>query len=158
MRELRDEGLILAYHDRSDGGLAVTLLEMAFAAHCGLRIDLGAVDDTIAAMLFRGAGRGHPSAAGAHAYKRAYSGAPCLGGALTRDVGEPVAGSEVLLSANGNLVYSGSRIGLHRRWSEVSFRMQALRDNPQCAQEEYSRLEDVSDPGLHAALTYDSNT
>jgi phosphoribosylformylglycinamidine synthase len=76
-------------------------------------------------------------------------------GALTRDIGEPVAGSEVLVSADGNLVYSGSRIALHRRWSEVSFRMQELRDNPQCAQEEYSRLEDASDPGLHAALTYD---
>jgi phosphoribosylformylglycinamidine synthase len=61
----------------------------------------------------------------------------------------------VRLSANGNVVYSGSRIALHRRWSEVSFRMQELRDNPQCAQEEYSRLEDAGDPGLHAALSYD---
>src|SRR5882757_9976679 len=49
MRTLRDQGLVLAYHDRSDGGLVVTLLEMAFAAHCGLRIDLGRADDTIAA-------------------------------------------------------------------------------------------------------------
>jgi len=44
---------------------------------------------------------------------------------------------------------------LHRRWSEVSFRIQALRDNPDCAREEYSRLEDADDPGLHAALSYD---
>jgi phosphoribosylformylglycinamidine synthase len=44
---------------------------------------------------------------------------------------------------------------LHRRWSEVSFRLQQLRDNPDCALEEYSRLEDADDPGLHARLSYD---
>jgi phosphoribosylformylglycinamidine synthase len=53
------------------------------------------------------------------------------------------------------VVYSASRIALHRRWSEVSFRIQELRDNPQCAQQEYSRLEDASDPGLHASLSFD---
>jgi len=52
-------------------------------------------------------------------------------------------------------VYSGSRIDLHRRWSEVSFHLQALRDNPDCARADYSRLLDEHDPGLHAALTYD---
>src|SRR3984885_2685959 len=48
LRELKDEGLVLAYHDRSDGGLLVTLLEMAFAGHCGLEVDLGAAADPIA--------------------------------------------------------------------------------------------------------------
>jgi phosphoribosylformylglycinamidine synthase len=154
LRTLKDQGMVLAYHDRSDGGLVVTLLEMAFAAHCGLRIDLGAADDTIAACFSEelGAVIQVPLARIAEAWRILERHAL---GALTRDIGEPVAGSEVLLSANGNLVYSGSRIALHRRWSEVSFRMQELRDNPQCAQEEYSRLEDVSDPGLHAVLTYD---
>jgi phosphoribosylformylglycinamidine synthase len=75
--------------------------------------------------------------------------------ALTRDVGEPTPGAQVQVSANGGGVYSGSRVALHRRWSEVSFRIQALRDNPDCAREEYSRLEDADDPGLHAALSYD---
>jgi phosphoribosylformylglycinamidine synthase len=74
---------------------------------------------------------------------------------LTRDIGEPTKGDEVQVHANGGLVYSGSRMALHARWSEVSFRMQALRDNPECAREEYSRLEDAADPGLHAALSYD---
>ena len=154
LRALKDQGLVLAYHDRSDGGLVVTLLEMAFAAHCGLRIDLGAVEDTIAACFSEelGAVIQVPQARIAEAWRILERHAL---GALTRDIGEPAAGSEVLLNAAGNLVYSGSRIALHRRWSEVSFRMQALRDNPQCAQEEYSRLEDASDPGLHAALRYD---
>jgi phosphoribosylformylglycinamidine synthase len=154
LRELKDQGLILAYHDRSDGGLLVTLLEMAFAAHCGLRIDLGAAADTIAACFSEelGAVVQVPQARVAEAQRILQRHGL---GALARDIGEPAAGDEVLLSADGNLVYSGSRIALHRRWSEVSFRLQALRDNPQCAQEEYSRLEDARDPGLHAALTYD---
>jgi phosphoribosylformylglycinamidine synthase len=154
LRELKDQGLILAYHDRSDGGLAVTLLEMAFAAHCGLRIDLGAADDTIAACFAEELGAVIQVPLARMPKARQILERHALG-ALTRDIGEPVAGSEVRFSANGNVVYSGSRIALHRRWSEVSFRMQELRDNPQCAQEEYSRLEDASDPGLHAALSYD---
>jgi phosphoribosylformylglycinamidine synthase len=72
-----------------------------------------------------------------------------------RDIGEPVPGSAVRLSASGQAEYCASRIDLHRRWSEVSFRMQTLRDNPQCAREEFSRLLDEHDPGLHAALSFD---
>jgi phosphoribosylformylglycinamidine synthase len=156
LRELKDQGLLLAYHDRSDGGLLVTVLEMAFAAHCGLRLELGSVPDTIAACFAEelGAVIQVPAARVAQVQDilQRHGLAP-----LTRDIGEPVAGSEVQVSANGKLVYSASRIALHRRWSEVSFRMQELRDNPQCAREEYSRLEDASDPGLHARLSYDSN-
>jgi phosphoribosylformylglycinamidine synthase len=154
LRELKDQRLILAYHDRSDGGLAVTLLEMAFATHCGLRIDLGAADDAIAACFAEELGAVIQVPLARVAEVRRILERHALS-KLTRDIGEPVAGSEVLLSANGSLVYSGSRIALHRRWSEVSFRMQELRDNPQCAREEYSRLEDAGDPGLHAALSYD---
>jgi phosphoribosylformylglycinamidine synthase len=154
LRELKDQGLMLAYHDRSDGGLMVTLLEMAFAAHCGLRIDLGATPDTIAACFSEelGAVIQVPVLQLAqveklferHGFKD-----------LIRDIGEPTSGSEVRVSANGTVIYSGSRIALHRRWSEVSFRMQELRDNPSCAREEYARLEDADDPGLHARLSYD---
>ena len=155
LRELKDQGLILAYHDRSDGGVLVTLLEMAFAAHCGLRIDLGAVDDVIAAAFAEEPGAVIQVPAARIADAQLILARHGLG-ALTRDVGEPSVGSEVQLSANGSGVYRGSRIALHRRWSEVSFRMQALRDNPECAREEYSRLEDADDPGLHAALSYDA--
>src|SRR6202050_5074943 len=127
---------------------------MAFAAHCGLCVDLGAVDDIVAAAFAEepGAVIQVPAARAAEAQvileRHGLS-------ALTRDVGEPIVGVEVQVSANGSHVYRGSRPALHRRWSEVSFRMQALRDNPDCAREEYSRLEDADDPGLHAALSYD---
>jgi phosphoribosylformylglycinamidine synthase len=56
---------------------------------------------------------------------------------------------------DGRTDYCASRLELHRRWSEVSFRIQEMRDNPDCAREEFSRLADAADPGLHAHLRYD---
>ena len=154
LRELKDQGLMLAYHDRSDGGLLVTLLEMVFAAHCGLRVDLGSVSDLIAASFAEELGAVVQVPAARLAQASAILARHGLA-ALTRDIGEPAAGTEVQISANGSVVYSGSRLLLHRRWSEVSFRMQELRDNPDCAREEYSRLEDANDPGLHASLSFE---
>jgi phosphoribosylformylglycinamidine synthase len=178
LRELKDRGLLLAYHDRSDGGVLLTVLEMAFASHCGLAIDLGAVTDPIAACFAEelGAVLQVPAARAAEALEiLARHGL----GTLVRDIGEPLrrnAGeprgqdsgeprdggvgavaddSDVQLRANGRIIWSGSRLALHRRWSEVSFRIQEMRDNPDCAREEFSRLEDAADPGLHARLSYD---
>ena len=153
VRELKDRGLLLAYHDRSDGGVLVTLLEMAFASHCGLEIDLKSVDpvaacfsEELGAVLQIAVVRADEAweVLERHGLRQ-----------LAHDLGAPTAGDAVTVAANGALVYSASRIELHRRWSEVSFRMQALRDNPQCASEAYSRLLDAKDPGLHARLTYD---
>ena len=151
---LKDQGLALAYHDRSDGGLMVTLLEMAFAGHCGLDITLDTDADAIGACFAEelGAVVQVPAARAPEAWQileRHGLAAHC------RDIGEPLAGSAVELRIGGELQYSASRIDLHRRWSEVSFRMQALRDNPECAREEFSRLLDAHDPGLHAAPTFD---
>jgi phosphoribosylformylglycinamidine synthase len=154
LRALKDQGLLLAYHDRSDGGLLVTLLEMAFATHCGLSLDLRAGPDLIAACFSEelGAVLQVPVARLAEAQRILEHHGLAQ---FTRDIGAPLAGSEVQVRAGGSLVYSASRIALHRRWSEVSYRMQALRDNPECARQEYSRLEDAGDPGLHASLSYD---
>ena len=156
LRELKDEDLVLAYHDRSDGGVMVTVLEMAFAAHCGLRIDLGAVSDTIAACFSEELGAVIQVPLKQLAAVRSIFERHGLQD-LIRDIGEPQPGPEVQVSANGTVIYSASRVALHRRWSEVSFRMQELRDNPSCAREEYSRLEDAADPGLHARLSYDTD-
>jgi phosphoribosylformylglycinamidine synthase len=154
LRALKDQALLLAYHDRSDGGLLVTVLEMAFAAHCGLRIDLGGQNDLIAACFSEelGAVLQVPQARLAEAQRVLEQHGLAQ---FASDIGEPVAGSEIHVRAGGREVYSASRIALHRRWSEVSYRIQELRDNPECAREEYARLEDAGDPGLHAALTYD---
>jgi phosphoribosylformylglycinamidine synthase len=154
LRELKDGALLLAYHDRSDGGVLITLLEMAFAAHCGLAIDLGNVADPIAACFAEELGvvLQVPASRSAEALDvLARHGL----NALTRDIGEPRADGEVQVRINGGVAYSASRLELHRRWSEVSFRLQEMRDNPNCAREEYSRLADAADPGLHASLSYD---
>jgi phosphoribosylformylglycinamidine synthase len=156
LRELKDRGLILAYHDRSDGGMLLTVLEMAFASHCGLSIDLGMPADPIAACFAEELGAVLQVAAA-----RAPEALDILArhglAPLIRDIGEPLAGSAVKVSAAGRVIYSASRLDLHKRWSEVSFRIQEMRDNPDCAREEYSRFADAADPGLHAALTYDSS-
>jgi phosphoribosylformylglycinamidine synthase len=154
LRELKDRGLLLAYHDRSDGGVLVTLLEMAFASHCGLDIELGADADPIAASFAE-----EPGAVLQIASARAVEAREVLIrhglGAQTQDLGEPTDGDRVNVRQAGSSVYAASRVDLHRRWSEVSFRMQELRDNPECAREEFSRLLDARDPGLHAHLSYD---
>ncbi|HEY2677674.1 MAG TPA: phosphoribosylformylglycinamidine synthase [Steroidobacteraceae bacterium] len=154
IRELKDQGLILAYHDRSDGGTLLTVLEMAFAAHCGLRIELASEPDIIGACFAEELGAVIQVSAARIEAARAVLARHGLA-RLTRDIGKPVKGSEISIRANGAVIHSASRADLHRRWSEVSFRMQQLRDNPDCALEEYSRLGDADDPGLHCNLSYD---
>jgi phosphoribosylformylglycinamidine synthase len=154
LRELKDARLLLAYHDVSDGGVLVTLLEMAFAGHCGLDIDLGTVHDPQAACFAEEPGVvvqvpwDRTAEIGAILARHALS-------ASSRDIGEPVAGAQVRICANGAVVLQASRLDLQRRWSEVSFRLQAMRDNPDCAREEFARLGDADDPGLSAVLSYD---
>jgi phosphoribosylformylglycinamidine synthase len=160
LRDLKDRGMLLAYHDRSDGGVLLTVLEMAFASQCGIAIDLGPVVDPVAACFSEELGAVLQVPA-----SRAAEALDVLGrhglARQSRDIGEPVAadvtGSDVSVRANGQVVYSGSRLDLRPRWSEVSFRIQEMRDNPECAREEFSRLTDSADPGLHVALTYDPN-
>ncbi len=154
LRELKDRHLLLAYHDRSDGGVLLAVLEMAFAAHCGLAIDLGEVADPIAACFAEELGAVLQVPASRSAEAQGVLARHGLG-ALTRDIGEPRADGQVELRIDGRVVYSAARLDLQRRWSEVSFRLQELRDNPECAREEYERLGDAADPGLHARLTYD---
>jgi phosphoribosylformylglycinamidine synthase len=154
LRELKERGLVLAYHDRSDGGVLITALEMAFAAHCGLALDLGSVSDPVAACFAEELGAVLQVPAGRLPEARDILARHGLAH-LTHDIGAPLPGSEIEVRANGRVVFTGSRQNLHRRWSETSFRIQELRDNPACAREEYARLEDAADPGLHARLSYD---
>ena len=172
LRELKDRGLVLAYHDRSDGGVLLTVLEMAFASQCGLAIDLGVVADPVAACFSEELGAVLQVPASRAAETLDVLGRHGLG-QLSRDIGEPIVGDaaaaavrqvgaapgafDVEVSANGQTVFSASRLDLRRRWSEVSFRIQEMRDNPDCAREEYSRLADAADPGLHARIGYDPN-
>ncbi|HEX4243832.1 MAG TPA: phosphoribosylformylglycinamidine synthase [Steroidobacteraceae bacterium] len=154
LRELKDTGRVLAYHDRSDGGLVIAALEMAFAARCGLDLDLGPASDEIAACFSEELGAVLQIAAEESTRVLAVLASHGFGG-CSREVGRPLAGDEVRVRINGRVAFQGSRERLRRRWSEVSFRIQEMRDNPECAREEYARLADADDPGLHARLSYD---
>ena len=70
-------------------------------------------------------------------------------------IGAPNERDEIRLVRNAQAVLAEKRVELQRAWSEVTYRMQALRDNPECAQEEYDRILDAGDPGLSAPLTFD---
>ena len=154
LRELKAGGIALAYHDRSDGGVLIALLEMAFASRCGLDIDLGPQPDAIAACFAE-----EPGAIVQIPVTRAGEALAILARHGLRDasilIGRPLDAERLELRCGGELLYGASTRDLRRRWSEVSFRMQELRDNPDCAREEYDRLLDKGDPGLHARLSFD---
>ena len=146
MRELKDLDLVLAYHDRSDGGLLIALLEMAFAGHCGLDIDLGTAADPVAAcfseelgaVLQVADGPGCEVAVRARASRslrlHAGGGRAAAGERARLNAAAASAGSDLIsVAANGSVVFKSARIPLQRRWGEVSCRMQQLRDNPECA-------------------------
>ena len=75
--------------------------------------------------------------------------------AACRGIGRVQASGELTIAAGGALLFSASRVELHRAWSETTFHMQRQRDHPQCAQQEYDRILDAGDPGIAPHLTFD---
>ena len=146
-------GLLLAYHDRSDGGLLTTLCEMAFASRCGLDIDL-ATDDVIAELFNEELGMVLQVRKADLAIIETELADSGDAEALTV-LGAPVSGDSICFSHRGSQVYSSSRQSLHRAWSETTWQMQRMRDNPDCADQEYARILDDNDPGLHSVTTFD---
>jgi phosphoribosylformylglycinamidine synthase len=158
IQQLNRDGRVLAYHDRSDGGLLAVLAEMMFASHAGVSVDLGAAADKhgVAAALFNeelGAVIQVPrSELEAVLATLADAGL----GADVVVLGGVNRSGRLVVTAGGRTVYDGNGVDLHRVWSETTYRLQALRDNPDGARQEYDRLLDAGDPGLHARLTFDS--
>jgi phosphoribosylformylglycinamidine synthase len=153
---LRREGLLLAYHDRSDGGLFVTLCEMAFAGHCGLEADVGALDGphAVAALFAEELGAVVQVEAAAESRVLAVLRDAGLGD-CSRVIGRAIVEDRLTITRGGKGWYEASRTVSRRAWSETSHRLQSLRDHPVCAREEYERATDPTDPGLHARLTFD---
>ncbi len=152
--ELRREGLILAYHDRSDGGLLVTLCELAFAGRCGLDIHLDDLDGNPLALLFAeelGAViqvRHDDTDTVLEALRHAGL------GRHSHLIGRPAEDARIRIGRGRETWIDRPRAELQRAWSETSHAMQRLRDHPECADEEYARI-DSDDPGLSARLTFD---
>ncbi len=154
IRELRDAGLILAYHDRSDGGLAVTLLEMAFSGRAGLDIDLGDVAEPIAALFSEELGAVLQLRSGDLGRSRDILERHGLG-ALSRPLGQVTRARQIRIAGGGRLLIDEDRVRLRALWSETSWRMQRLRDTPACADEERDARLDEEDPGLSWRLGFD---
>jgi phosphoribosylformylglycinamidine synthase len=144
---------LLAYHDRSDGGLFVTLVEMAIAARCGLEIGIDELPGTAAEALFNeelGAVL-QVRAADRHDVVAAFEAA----GLRCVCVGEPAADGRIRIVGDSATLFEASRVELHRAWSATTHALQRMRDNPASAEQEYERISDADDPGLAPMLCFD---
>ncbi|MGX2953054.1 phosphoribosylformylglycinamidine synthase [Shewanella sp. JL219SE-S6] len=152
-QQLVAERSLLAYHDKSDGGLFTTLVEMAFAGHTGLKVDISALAGSALARLFNeelGAVLQVSKDQAAEIIK-AYTGA----GVDCHPIAELSDDGRIRIQDQGAEIYSASRTELRKLWSETTYRMQALRDNPECAREEFDLKLDETDPGLTVNLSFD---
>lgn len=157
IQALNKENKLLAYHDRSDGGLFVTICEMAFAGHVGVSLHLDKLGDHDADALFNeelGAVvqiRNENVEAVLKAFVDAGLADACnLIGVLNDS-------DTIEIKRNSENIFERSRVELQQIWSETTYQMQSLRDNPQCAQEEFNLIADANDPGMHADLSFDLN-
>lgn len=151
--------LLLAYHDRSDGGLFVSLMEMAFAGHCGLSIHLGEISspqDHLENLFNEELGAVIQVASDKVAQLNDLAEDYGLSD-ICFDIGEPVKGDDVHFFYEGKEVLSGTRSHYQSLWANTSYAMQSLRDNSECARQEYERIQDVKDNGLFSDLSFDIN-
>ncbi len=173
IQTLNGQDKLLSYHDRSDGGLLATVAEMMFAGRLAVTLTLDGLGDDVLASLFN-------EELGAVIQVRqsdckevvdllrqsglidcTYVIGKVIDGWLELpNVGTAntvATGPQLIVRHSGEVIYSVARAELQSIWSELSFRMQALRDNPECAQQQFERIADDADPGLNVALTFDVN-
>ncbi|WP_423379265.1 phosphoribosylformylglycinamidine synthase [Burkholderia sp. LMG 32019] len=179
IQSLNARDLLLAYHDRSDGGLWATVCEMAFAGHAGvsLNVDMltldpnhesdygdakdwakqtsGRREDRTLRALFS-------EELGAVVQVRATDRDAVLGAlrefglsACSHVIGSVNDRDVIEVYRDAKKIFDAPRTELHRAWSEVSWRIARLRDNPACADAEYDALLDAADPGLSPVLSFD---
>lgn len=176
IQRFRREGLLLAYHDRGDGGLFATLCEMAFASRCGLSVLLDTVCYDVFMNDVDGLEKKPDTLKGRfrdHIFKGLFSeelGAvvqirrsdrsritePLRAARLSYHfVGEPNERDEIRFWRNAKLQFSAPRSELLQTWSETSYRIARLRDDPACAEEEFAALADAGNPGISMAPSFD---
>ena len=163
--QLHEVGIVLAYHDRSDGGLFTTFAEMMFAGRCGVNVMLDSISptsdisDVVPALFNEELGavfqvrKRHEEA-----FKACFStcGPPSnlihkIGSVSTKPT---YAKQELVIYHGSKLLCRRSRSELQQTWSFTSYQMQRLRDNPTCADLEYANIQDDSKRGLSYNLTF----
>ena len=155
LQSMLEQELLLAYHDRSDGGLIVTLCEMAFAGRSGLRCDTSKLgDDALSALFAEELGV---------VVQLAESNLPKVE-AMLQDagldhlchrIGEPQSEARLSIVHAGESVLDESIVELQRAWAETTLQMQLLRDNPECAQQEFDLIQSEQPAKLFSSLSFD---
>jgi phosphoribosylformylglycinamidine synthase len=156
-QSLLRRGRLLACHDRSDGGLVVALAEMMFATHVGVTVELGALTKRggVAGALFAEELGVVLQVRSADLKEvRAEFEAAGLGGCV-HDIGAINTDGHLRVRVRGEEVLAVSGVTLLKAWAETSHALQRLRDDPDCADEEFEAIDDVADPGLGAHLSFD---
>ncbi|MEC8009750.1 MAG: phosphoribosylformylglycinamidine synthase [Pseudomonadota bacterium] len=161
LQEMHNKGIVKAYHDRSDGGAIVALLEMAFASRCGLDIDIAPLlknganfEDQLAALFAEEAGAVVQVVKG---QEEAFMSILAAHGVA--DIAKPIA--RVHQTARIKIVAGEESLSQKpisywlRLWAETSYRMQALRDNPECARQEFDALLNEKDPGMSPKVNFE---
>jgi len=152
INQLNKDNLISAYHDRSDGGVITTLLEMAFASHCGLTIN---ADASIESLFNEELGcvvqvKSENKNAVADALKAAGL------ESYTYSIATLNNSDSIEIINNGQTIYSQPRAALQALWSTTSYEIAKLRDNPECAQQEFDTVSQSTD-GIKTDLSFDLN-
>ena len=155
VQSLNERRLLLAYHDRSDGGLFATLCEMAFAGHCGIDVQLDDFDADPLAVLFS-------EELGAVLQVRHCDTDEVLAwchdaglGHHTHVIGTLNDADRIRFRRDHQTLLDETRPDLQSAWWETSWKMQELRDNPACARSEFERQRDDDDPGLGVTTSFD---
>lgn len=153
IQALHTQGWLWAYHDRSDGGLFTTLCEIAFANHLGLDIKLNS-NDVFAALFNEEIG------AVIQIPQAQYSAVQALLNQYdlaenTKQIATLNAEGNIRIINHDSVIFKATRKELQQAWSETSYAIQRLRDNPDCAQAEFDQIVDETDQGLSVNLTFD---
>lgn len=181
IQQLNADGKLLAYHDRSDGGLFAALCEMAFAGRAGVSVNLDILtmegehasdhgdaknwtaqvgerrnEMTLRALFNEELGAviqvRHEQRSEVMNVLRSFE-----LGACSHIIGKVNDRGVIEFTRDTKVIYNKRRSELHRLWSETSWRIARLRDNPACVDQEYDRLLDEQDPGFSPKLVHDTN-
>lgn len=160
IQSLNSKGRLLAYHDRSDGGLFVSLVEMCFAGRVGASLDLASLGaepgaNTAQHRLFSEELGALLQVSSQH-LDAVLGELDAVGlGDCTGVVGKLRDDDRIVITDGSAVVLDEPRVDLRRAWSETTYQMQKLRDNPRCAEQEYDQILDSDDPGLSPVVPFD---
>ncbi len=154
IQQLGKEGKILAYHDRSDGGLFAAVVEMAFAGNVGIHLEVLSEGDPYGPLFAEELGaviqvKGDDLSSVFEILKSHNL------GDCSNIVGRLNSRGTVQISEAGQIIFEEDLYALRTVWSDVTFRIQSLRDNPESAASEHAIRQDRENPGISPKIDFD---